>query len=213
MTPASVGILTLPGFNEIDSFVAARILGSIEGISIQFVGPTATAVSKSGVEVIVPGDMDQLRGYDAIWLGSGCETMNYSRDKGFMAELGAGIEPTRLLGAQCSGAIYLHRLGLLGDQTVCTDQFTAPLLQAEGIKVKSAPFQALGNIASAGGCLASVYLSVWMAARLQSLEVALSALQDFVPAGEAADYVERSIAVLPNEMTQSVAVTATSIRS
>lgn len=187
----SVGILTLPGFNEIDSFVAARILGSIEGIRVELVGPTETAVSKSGIEVAVAGDLDQMTQYDGVWLGSGYETLNYSRDDEFMERLGRGLSTSVPIGSQCSGAIFLHRLGLLEGQSVCTDQFTAPALEAEGVEVALAPFMAVGNIASAGGCLASVYLSVWMASRLTSMEVAHTALQDFVPVGEEADYAGR----------------------
>ena len=51
---------------------------------------------------------------------------------------------------------------------------------------------AKGNIATAGGCLASHYLAAWIIARLESVEAAESALHYVAPVGEKDEYVARA---------------------
>ena len=80
------------------------------------------------------------------------------RSPGFLATL--RLDPQRqLVGSQCSGALLLARLGLLDDVPVCTDLITKPWVVATGANVVDAPFAANGNVATAGGCLASQYLA------------------------------------------------------
>jgi hypothetical protein len=59
--------------------------------------------------------------------------------------------------------------------------------------VLNQPFFAKGNIATAGGCLASHYLAAWMIARLEGVEAAQSALHYVAPVGEKEDYVSRAM--------------------
>ena len=47
---------------------------------------------------------------------------------------------------------------------------------AAGVQVLDQAFFARGNLATAGGCLASHYLAAWIIARLESREAAESAL-------------------------------------
>jgi transcriptional regulator GlxA family with amidase domain len=60
----------------------------------------------------------------------------------------------------------IAKLGLLGDVPACTDFTTKPWVEEAGVRVLDQPFVAHGNIATAGGCLASHYLTAWMIARL-----------------------------------------------
>jgi hypothetical protein len=53
-----------------------------------------------------------------------------------------------------------------------------------------------GNVATAGGCLASQYLAAWMIARLATLNDAEEAIHYVAPVGEKATYVERAMAVV-----------------
>lgn len=59
-----------------------------------------------------------------------------------------------------------------------------------------APFVAHGNVATAGGCLASHYLAAWMIARGGSVEQAREAIHYVAPVGEKEMYVERAMAVI-----------------
>ena len=55
------------------------------------------------------------------------------------------------------------------------------------------PFVARGNVATAGGCMASPYLAAWVIARLLGIEAATSALHYVAPVGEKDDYVARAL--------------------
>jgi hypothetical protein len=52
---------------------------------------------------------------------------------------------------------------------------------------------AAGNVATAGGCLASHYLAAWMIARLAGVEAARGVIQHIAPVGEKEVYVTRAI--------------------
>jgi hypothetical protein len=68
-----------------------------------------------------------------------------------------------------------------------------PWVVEAGIKVLNQPFFAKGNVASAGGCLASHYLAAWMIARLEGSEAAENALDHVAAVGEKEEYVARAM--------------------
>jgi transcriptional regulator GlxA family with amidase domain len=86
----------------------------------------------------------------------------------------------------------LAKLGLLQDVPACTDLTTKPWVVAAGIEVLNQPFFARGNVATAGGCLASHYLAAWIIARLEGRDAANDALHYVAPVGEKDEYVERA---------------------
>lgn len=89
-------------------------------------------------------------------IGSGAKTRETARDAALLGRL--RLDPARqLIGAQCSGALLLSRLGLLGDRLACTDLTTKPWVVEAGVRVLDQPFYADDNVAIAGGCLASQY--------------------------------------------------------
>jgi transcriptional regulator GlxA family with amidase domain len=105
------------------------------------------------------------------------------------------LDPSRqLLAAQCSGALVLAKLGHLRDVPACTDLVSKPWVVAAGVEVLNQPFFARGNLATAGGCLASTYLATWTIARLHSLDAAKDAMHYVAPVGEKEDYVARALA-------------------
>ncbi len=87
----------------------------------------------------------------------------------------------------------LARLGLLDDIPACTDLITKPWVVAAGVEVLNQPFFAQGNVATAGGCLASHYLAAWIIARLEGDDAAESALHYVAPVGEKEEYVARAM--------------------
>lgn len=194
--PKRVAIMTLPGFNEIDSFVAARIIGQLDELSVKLVGPVHRPVSKSGIEVSASGTLEDLASFDAVLFGSGSETSAYANNSEFMDKLAAGLHPGQIVGSQCSGALLLHRLGLLNGQPVCTDRFSAPVLESEGVQISSQAFRTEANMASAGGCLAAAYLAFWVIDRLVGRDQAVVALDAVSPVGEERDVVARAIALV-----------------
>jgi transcriptional regulator GlxA family with amidase domain len=107
------------------------------------------------------------------------------------------LDPARqLIGAQCSGALVLARLGLLAGQPVCTDTMTRPEAEAAGLAVLDRPFHAAGNVATAGGCLASHYLAAWLIARGAGRDAAEAVVHYVAPVGEKDDWVARAMAAV-----------------
>lgn len=192
-----IAILTLDGFNELDSFIAAAIINRMQakGWSAQIISPTPTVTSMNGVEVGRQQPLDFLQGADAVLIGSGVRTRDYAADAALLASL--SIDPARqLVGAQCSGTLLLAKLGLIGQLPACTDLTSKPWVMEAGVDVIDAPFVAHGNVATAGGCLASHYLAAWMIARLGSPGDAEAAIHYVAPVGEKAAYVDRAMAVI-----------------
>ena len=90
----------------------------------------------------------------------------------------------------------LAKLGLLGNVPACTDSLTRPWVEEAGVRVLDQPFVAHGNVATAGGCLASHYLAAWVIARLAGWGAAESVVQYVAPVGQKQEYVERARAVV-----------------
>lgn len=194
-----IAILTFDGFNEIDSLVALGILGRVRkpGWRVSIASPSRRVTSMNGVALEAGMSLSEVGEADAVIVGSGVKTREIVADKALLASI--DIDPARqLVGAQCSGALVLAKLGLLQSIPACTDLITKPWVQEAGVEVLNSPFYAKGNIATAGGCLASQYLAGWLIARLESLEAAESALHYVAPVGEKEQYVARAMGnILP----------------
>jgi transcriptional regulator GlxA family with amidase domain len=99
----------------------------------------------------------------------------------------------RVRGTLCSVTLIVAKLGLLARVPACTDLTTKPWVQEAGVEVLNQPFSAQGNVATAGGCLASPYLAAWIIARLQGIEAAAAALHCVAPVGENDEFVARAL--------------------
>ena len=69
----------------------------------------------------------------------------------------------------------------------------SPAARVPGVAVLDKPFFARGNVATAGGCLASQYLASWVIARLAGIEAARSAMHYVAPVGEKDQYILRTM--------------------
>jgi transcriptional regulator GlxA family with amidase domain len=204
-----IAILTFDGFNELDSFIAAGILNRMKakGWKAHITCPTPEVTSMNGVTIQRQQPLDFAAQADAVLIGSGIKTREISADPEMLSRI--QLDPSRqLIGAQCSGALVLAKLGLIGALPACTDLTTKPWVIEAGFQVLDAPFVAHGNVATAGGCLASQYLAAWMIARLASPRDAEEAIHYVAPVGEKATYVERALAAitpfLPAEKAEAV---------
>jgi transcriptional regulator GlxA family with amidase domain len=188
-----VAILTFEGFNELDSFIALGILNRIKapGWRVTICCPSPSVTSMNGVTVHAQSTLEEAGAADAVIVGSGVRTREIAQDAGLLARL--RLDPSRqLIAAQCSGTLLVARLGLLGDVPACTDLVTKRWVQEAGVEVLNQPFHARGNVATAGGCLASHYLAAWVIARTQGPEAARGAIHYVAPVGEKDDYVART---------------------
>lgn len=192
-----IAIVTFDGFNELDSLIALGILNRVRAtdepeLRVSIASPTATVTSMNGVVLHAQATLDDAVAADVVLVGSGIRTREVVADPALMGAL--QFDPTRqLIGAQCSGALVLAKLGLLGDVPACTDLTTKPWVVEAGVRVLDQPFFAAGNVATAGGCLSSQYLAAWVITRLFGLDAAASAIHYVAPVGEKAAYVERAL--------------------
>ncbi|HEY4351337.1 MAG TPA: DJ-1/PfpI family protein [Paraburkholderia sp.] len=189
-----IAILTFQGFNELDSLIALGILNRVKKPDwrVSIACPSAEVRSMNGVVVKAQASLEDASQADAVIVGSGALTREVVADAALMSRL--KLDPARqLLGAQCSGTLVLAKLGLLQNVPACTDLTTKPWVEAAGVQIVNQPFVANGNVATAGGCLASQYLAAWVIARFEGVEAARSAMHYVAPVGEKDDYVERAM--------------------
>lgn len=187
-----ISILTFDGFNELDSFIAYAILNRVrrDDWRVTIASPVERPRSMNGLVVDRQVSLAEACSADAVLVGSGMQTRQIAADDGLMAQL--HLDPARqLLAAQCSGALLLAKLGLLNGIPACTDLTTRPWVVEAGVEVLEQPFFQQGNIATAGGCLASVYLAAWLIWRLAGEEAAAQAIHYVAPVGEKDALVQR----------------------
>jgi transcriptional regulator GlxA family with amidase domain len=192
-----IAVLTFDGFNELDSFVAAAILNRMKasGWAAHITSPTDQVTSMNGVTVQRQRPLEFAAEADAVLIGSGIRTREIAADADLLSRI--RLDPERqLIGAQCSGTLLLAKLGLVGDLPACTDLTTKPWVIEAGVKVIDAPFVAHGNVATAGGCLASQYLAAWMIGRGASMRDAEEAMYYVAPVGEKALYVDQAVSIV-----------------
>lgn len=201
-----IAILTFEGFNELDSLIALGILNRIKRPDwrVSIASPTERVRSMNGVVLERQAALEDASAADAVIVGSGMQTREVVADAELMSRL--QLDPKRqLIGAQCSGTLVLARLGLLDGVSACTDLTTKPWVLEAGVSVLDQPFFAKGNVATAGGCLASQYLATWIIARTEGTEAARSAMHYVAPVGEKDDYVSRAIANVTQYLPDSAA--------
>lgn len=190
-----IAILTFDGFNELDSLIALGVLNRVKKPNwrVTLSCPLPSVTSMNGVTVQAQSTLNEACSADAVIVGSGIRTRDIASDPALMGRL--KLDPARqLIGAQCSGTLLLAKLGLLGSVPACTDLTTRAWVQEAGVEVLDQPFVAQGNVATAGGCLASPYLAAWIIARAEGEDAARSALHYVAPVGEKDAYVTRAMA-------------------
>jgi transcriptional regulator GlxA family with amidase domain len=188
-----IAILTFDGFNEIDSIVALGILGRVkkDDWRVSIACPTPRVKSMNGLVMEAQCALEEARTADAVIVGSGVKTREVVADSAMLDRL--QLDPRKqLIGSQCSGALILAKLGLLNGVPACTDLITKPWVLEAGVDVLNQPFYARGNVATAGGCMASVYLAGWVIARLAGFDAAEAALHYVAPVGEKEEFVSRA---------------------
>ena len=196
-----IAILAFDGFNELDALIALGILNraaqagwraSVEGWRVSIASPTLHVTSVNGVTLPAQVSLADAHLADAVILCGSSTTRRMVHDTALMDQL--RLDPSRqLLAGHGAGALVLARLGLLHGMPVCTDLATRPWMQEAGVEILDQPFFARGNIATAGGCLASQYLAAWIIARLLGGDEARRALGYVAPVGEQEEYVDRAM--------------------
>ncbi|MEU4133036.1 DJ-1/PfpI family protein [Streptomyces wuyuanensis] len=189
-----VAVVTFDGYNELDSFIASALINRCrkDGLEAFITTPAPVVTSMNGVEVTGQRPMEFVTEADVVLIGSGVKARDVIADDRLISRL--SLDPSRqLIGAQCSGALVLARLGLLDGMPACTDMKSRPFVEAFDVTVLDGPFHAEGNIATAGGCLASQYLATWVISRMLGQDAARDVINYVAPVGENQQTVERAL--------------------
>lgn len=189
-----IAILTFQGFNEIDSLVAFRMLKWLQkpDWEITVCCPEAEVTSMGGLTIRAQSALEDASDADAVVIGSGSLTREIVEDASIMSRI--RLDPARqIIAAQCSGTLMAAKLGLLGGVPACTDSATRAWVRHAGVEVLNQPLVAHGSVATAGGCLASAYLTGWVIAMLDGIETASTALHYFAPVGEKDGFLNRAV--------------------
>lgn len=192
-----VAVLTFEGFNELDSFVAAAIVNRLrdKGWTAHITAPAERVTSMNGLTVERQRPLEFAAEADAVIIGSGIHTRDIANSPEILAQL--RLDPRRqLIGAQCSGTLLAAKLGLVKGIPACTDLTTRPWVVEAGVDVIDAPFFASGNVATAGGCLASIYLATWLLLRGAGRSDAEAALHYVAPVAEKQIWIDRAFGVV-----------------
>jgi len=192
-----IAILTFDGFNELDSFIASALLNRIKspGWKAEITAPTEIVTSMNGVKVSAQQSLSFANDADVVLFGSGVSTRDHVKDDSIMQQIHLAPE-RQLIGSQCSGALFLKGLGLLENIPICTDSKTRPYLEEMGVTVLDTPFNVNGNIATAGGCLSSQYLAMWVIWRGLGLEEAKQVIHYVAPEGQKDEYLTSALQVV-----------------
>ena len=190
----NITILTFDGFNELDSLIAFGILNRIkkDNWKVTLASNKSTVTSMNGLKVDIQSSLEDACKADVVIVGSGMKTRDIINDTEIMSSL--KLDPSKqIIVSQCSGALILTKLGILGSIPACTDLTTKPWVQEAGIEVLNQAFYAKDNIATSGGCLATVYLSAWVIAKTLGIEEAKEQVYYFAPVGEKELYISQTI--------------------
>lgn len=193
----NIAILTFDGFNELDSFIAAGIINRMKefGWNVQITCPSSSVTSMNGVTIKAQQTLEFANTADVVVFGSGLLTREIAKNNDILSRL--SLDPKQqLICGQCSGALLMSALGLLKNIPACTDLTTKPWVIESGVEVLKQPFFAQGNIATAGGCLASQYLAAWVIHKLADKKSAEAAIHYVAPVGEKESSVNHCISVI-----------------
>ncbi|PTC00613.1 AraC family transcriptional regulator, partial [Thalassospira xiamenensis] len=146
--------------------------------------------SASASSCNVMSDFDFTATADVVLFGSGIHTRDHINDPDLMAQI--HLDPSRqMIGAQCSGVLFLHKLGLL-PATITTDTKTRSLLARTDTVLEDRPLVAQGNIVTSGGCLSSHYLAGWVLARALGTDKAMAILEYVAPVGQKSHFAKQA---------------------
>lgn len=184
-------VIVFDGFTDADAFlpfdffhrVTVSYGAGYEGDwQVKLLADRPRIVSYSGVAVEAHGGLAEASAADGVFVVSGDGSRAKIADPAFMGAL--RLDPSRqVIGGIDSGALILAALGLLDGLSGTTYPTIMHELEAMGVRAEDRPLVVHGNVATGGGCLASLDLCAWMVGRLLSNDAAAKVRASFEPIG------------------------------
>jgi transcriptional regulator GlxA family with amidase domain len=182
-----IAVIAYEGFTDVDLFLPFDFFhrvtvpygaGHTGPWSVRLLSDQPALASYSGVRIQAHGGLDEAAAADAVFVVSGDGSRAKLADPAFMGAL--RLDPARqVIGAIDSGALILAGLGLLDGLSATTYPTVMPELEAMGVRTEMRPLVVHGNVATGGGCLATLDLCAWMVGRLLDPEAAAKVRASF----------------------------------
>ena len=180
-----IALVAFDRFTDIDLFLMWDILGrNSKDWRVRILGAQPVLRSAQGLAIPTHGPLADANRADAVLFSSGKEGVPAAlADPDFLPSF--DLDPERqLVGSICGGAFILERLGLLPQRRATTHPEARQGLQAVGLQVMDQPLVCHSNVATAGGCLASLYLTGWLVESMFDADKRRETLLPVLPAGQ-----------------------------
>jgi len=169
-----IAVIAYDGFTDVDLFLPFDFFHRVKvPYGADYAGPWDVRLlaeqprltSCSGVGIEAQGGLSEAADANAVFIVSGDGSRARIADPAFMGAL--RLDPARqVIGAIDSGVLILAALGLLDGLSATTYPTVMPELEAMGVRTEPRALVVHGNVATGGGCLASLDLCAWMVERL-----------------------------------------------
>ncbi|MED7788053.1 DJ-1/PfpI family protein [Francisella sp. 19X1-34] len=185
----NISICTFDKFNEIDSLISFHILSRLKKyypfVNVCIVSDSNNITSMNGLKITADRNISEIINDDVIIFGSSSNTNKLVENEQIISKLKKSISfNNQLICSQCSGALFLEKLGLLKDLAVSTDIKTAEKLRSKGYEVVNKPISINSNIVSCGGCLSAIYLSAYIIKKYFGTDALSKVLKEITSNGE-----------------------------
>lgn len=180
-----IALIAFDQFTDIDLFLMWDILGrNTNDWQVKILADRPVVRSAHGLEIQVHGHLAQATDADAVLFSSGKEGVPQAlNNPNFLPAL--SLDPERqFIGSICAGAFFLERLGLLPKRRATTHLDAWPVLQSLALDPVKQPLVCHNQVATAGGCLAAVYLVGWLIENLFDASKREQTLAPVLPTGQ-----------------------------
>lgn len=187
----NLSIVIFDQFTDIDLFLMWDLLNRVRlpDWNVRILGDKSHQISATGIVIPTHGLIDEANDSDVVLFVSGQGTRAKMKDHAWLSRF--RLDPQRqMIGSICSGALLLGALKLLEGKMATTYPTTKQTLESLGVTVEEKAFVAHGNIATAGGCLASQYLVGWVIEKKADAEWKQLILKSIRPVGEGLSFAD-----------------------
>lgn len=194
-----IAIIIYDDFTDIDLFLSWDLLGRKEfDWTVKILGSHSHHTSSNGLKIATHGHLEDAINFDVVIFCSGKGSRKVIEDDKLLSRI--KVDPSKqLVCSICTGSLILATLGLLKGLDATTYITGQDLLHSMRVNVVNKPFVSTGNIATAGGCLSSIYLCAWIVKKLYNNNKCSEVLRKILPVGQEALYEELILSSINDE--------------